>query len=79
MIPAVSHSNHTITYDITITKRFIANPSWPANLHLDLSKSNWKEWSFQLKVQCDRLRFVKWLKGSLPQPDATLHPKAHNI
>jgi hypothetical protein len=30
-------------------------------------------------VQCDRLGFVKWLKGSLPQPDAALHPKAHDI
>jgi len=57
----------------------MSDPSWPANLHLDLAKSNWEEWSFQLKVQCDRLGFVKWLKGTLPQPDGALHPKAHDI
>jgi hypothetical protein len=79
MMPAASHSNPATTYDITITERFMADPSWPANLHLNLSKSNWKEWSFQLKVQCDNLGFMKWLKGLLPQPDAALHPKAHDI
>jgi hypothetical protein len=79
MTPAASHSNPATTYDITITERFMADPSWPADLRLDLSKSNWEEWSFRLKVQCDRLGFVKWLKGSLPQPDAALHPKAHDI
>jgi hypothetical protein len=77
--PVVSHSNPATTYDITITECFMADPSWPADLHLDLSKLNWEEWSFCLKVQCDCLGFVKWLKGSLPQPDAALHPKAHDI
>ena len=73
------HSNPPSTGDITISERYMADPSWPADLRLDLAKSNWEEWSFQLKVQCDRLGFAKWLKGTLPQPDAALHPKAHDI
>jgi hypothetical protein len=57
----------------------MADPSWPADLCLDLTKSNWEEWSFLLKVKSDRLGFSKWLKGTLPQPDPVLHPKVHNI
>jgi len=57
----------------------MSDPSWPADLRLDLAKSNWEEWSFQLKVQCNRLGFTRWLKGTFPQPDAGLHPKAHEI
>jgi hypothetical protein len=57
----------------------MSNPSWPANLCLDLLKSNWEEWSFHLKVQCDCLGFTWWLKGTLPQLDTILHPKAHYI
>src|SRR5712671_7587860 len=78
-MPAGLHSNAPATGDITITEHFMSDPSWPSNLHLDLAKSNWEEWSFQLKVQCDRLGFVKWLKGTFPQPNAALHPKAHDI
>jgi len=73
------HSNTPATSDITITECFMSDPSWPSDLHLDLSKLNWEEWSFQLKVQCDCLGFVKWLKGTFPQPNTTLHPKAHDI
>jgi hypothetical protein len=76
---AGSHSNPTPTGDITISERFMADPSWPADLHLDLAKSNWEEWSFLLKVKSDCLGFSKWLKGTLPQPDPVLHPKAHDI
>jgi hypothetical protein len=57
----------------------MSDTSWPADLRLDLAKSNWEEWSFQLKVQTDCLGFTKWLKGTLPQPDAAVHPKAHDI
>src|SRR5712671_4024973 len=32
-----------------------------------------------LKVKTGRLGFTKWLQGTLPRPDATLHPKAHDI
>ena len=76
---AGSHSNPPSTGDITISKRFMSDPAWPADLCLDLAKSNWEEWSFQLKMQCNHLGFTKWLKGTLPQPDAALHPKAHDI
>jgi len=65
--------------DITITECYMSDSSWLANLHLNLAKSNWEEWSFLLKVKTNRLGFSKWLKGTLPQPDPILHPKAHNI
>jgi len=57
----------------------MSNTSWPADLCLDLAKSNWKEWSFQIRVQTDCLGFTKWLKGMLPHPSVTTHPKANNI
>ncbi len=66
-------------HDITIPERFMSDLSWPSDLHLDLAKSNWEEWSFHLNVKSDRLGFTKWLKGTLPQLDATLHPKAHDV
>src|SRR6266851_636836 len=69
----------TPSSDITISKHFMSNNSWPADLHLDLAKSNWEEWSFQLNCQTDRLGFMRWLKGTLPHLDAILHPKAHDI
>ena len=77
--PLSLHSNAPTTGDITISEQFMSNPSWPANLCLDLLKSNWEEWSFHLKVQCDCLGFTWWLKGTLPQLDTILHPKAHYI
>src|SRR6266851_4674508 len=52
--------------DITISEHFMSDNSWPADLRLNLAKSNWEEWSFQLKVQCDRLGFTRWLKGTFP-------------
>ena len=74
-----SNSNPSSAGDIIITERFMSDTSWPADLRLDLAKSNWEEWSFQLQLESDRLGFTKWLKGTLPQPDAILHPKAHDI
>jgi hypothetical protein len=76
---AVSNTNMPSGNDITITERFMSDNSWPADLSLDLAKSNWEEWNFQLQVQTDRLGFSKWLRGTLPCPDAHTHPKAHNI
>jgi hypothetical protein len=67
------------TGDITITERFMSDSSWPPDLRLDLAKSNWEEWSFLLMIKTDRLGFLRWLKGTLPQPDATTHAKAHEI
>jgi len=57
----------------------MSNTSWPANLQLDLAKSNWEEWSFQLHIQTDCLGFTKWLRGTLPHPNMVTHPKAHDI
>ena len=57
----------------------MSNTSWPTHLHLDLAKSNWEEWSFQLCIQTNRLGFTKWLRGTLPHPSAATHPKAHDI
>jgi hypothetical protein len=57
----------------------MSDSSWPPDLRLDLAKSNWEEWSFLLKIKTNRLDFSRWLKGTLPQPDATTHAKAHEI
>jgi hypothetical protein len=65
--------------DIIITEQIMSDISWPADLCLDLSKSNWEQWSFRLRIQTNRLGFTKWLKGTLPHPCATKYPKAHDI
>ena len=65
--------------DIIITERIMSDNSWPTNLQLNLAKSNWEEWSFQLCIQTDRLGFTRWLKGTLPRPSAATHPKAYEI
>ena len=65
--------------DITISERFLSDSSWPADLILDLGKSNWSEWSFRLENLTDNQGFSEWLDGSLPRPDPTSSPKAHHI
>src|SRR6266851_7452132 len=74
-----SNTNTSSAHDIIITEWIMSNTSWPVDLHLNLAKSNWKEWSFQLQIQTDRLGFTKWLKGTLPCPCVTKYPKAHDI
>jgi hypothetical protein len=65
--------------DVTLTERFLSNSSWPADLVLDLGKSNWLEWSFRLENLTDNQGFSKWLDGSLPCPDKFKFPKANRI
>ncbi len=74
-----SNTNTPPAGDIIITERIMSDTSWPADLHLNLAKSNWEEWSFQLRIQTDRLGFTKWLRGTLPRPSVATHPKAHDI
>ena len=77
--PVGSNSNTSSSGDVTISECYMSDSSWLADLRLDLAKSYWEEWSFLLYAKCDRLGFSKWLKGTLPQLDALLHPKAHDI
>src|SRR6266851_434040 len=74
-----SNANPPPANDIIITERIMSDTSWPADLRLDLAKLNWEEWSFQLRIQTDRLAFTKWLKGTLPRLCAIKYPKAHDI
>jgi hypothetical protein len=57
----------------------IDRTSWPADLVLDLGKSNWMEWSRKLSLLALQQGFTPWLDGSLPCPDATLAPGANFI
>ena len=36
------------------TVQYINDPTWPAELHLDPSVSNWSEWSCHLRLLCKR-------------------------
>jgi len=74
-----SNTNTSSAHDIIITEWIMSDTSWPADLCLNLAKSNWEEWSFQLQIQTDRLGFTKWLKGMLPHLCTTKYPKAHDI
>jgi hypothetical protein len=64
---------------IILTERTLDRTSWPADLVLDLGKSNWMEWSRKLSLLALQQGFTPWLDGSLPCPDATLAPGANFI
>ena len=64
---------------ITITKRIIEGATWPANLVLDLGKSNWLEWSCQLGLLVIQQGLKPWLEGSLACPDPLVSPDAHCV
>ena len=65
--------------DITITERFISDSAWPADLKLDLGKSNWDDWSHRMRLLVDHLGFTDWLDGTLPCPDQTSYAKANRV
>lgn len=52
--------------------------NWPAGLVLDRGKSNWHEWDRRLHPIVDQRGFRRYLNGTLPCPDATVHPVAAN-
>jgi hypothetical protein len=64
---------------IRLTECTLNKASWPADLVLDLGKSNWIEWSRKLSLLALQQGFAPWLDGSLPCPDATLSPGANFI
>lgn len=65
--------------NIVITERFLSDPSWPADLILDLGKDNWPEWSRCLELLADGQGFARYLDGSLSCPDILVYPRAHWI
>lgn len=76
----VSGSHFGITPSgIRLTECTLNKASWPADLVLDLGKSNWIEWSRKLSLLALQQGFAPWLDGSLPCPDATLSPGANFI
>ena len=75
------HTSHSATGpgSITILERQVHDSSWPSDLILDLSKTNWLEWSHRLTLLADRLYVSGYLDGSLSCPDAVNHAAAHDI
>ena len=61
------------------TMQYISDTSWPANLQLNHSKSNWKERNLHLTLLINHQGFTNWLHGLYPQPDATKEPKGHHV
>ena len=35
----------TVEDDFIYERNFLPDPSWPADLHLDILKGNWEEWN----------------------------------
>ncbi|KAI0252895.1 CHAT domain-containing protein [Lactifluus subvellereus] len=58
---------------VSLERWFVASNTdhgWPTNhLTLELSKSNWPEWSRRLELLASRTGFSKWLKGTLKRPE----------
>jgi hypothetical protein len=65
--------------NVVFSERTIADSSWPAELILDLSKTNWLEWSRRFSFLADRLYVSGYLDGTLGCPDVSAFPAAHHI
>ena len=65
--------------DIKVTKRTIEGATWPADLILDLGKSNWLEWSCQLGLLVLQHGLTPWLEGTLTCPNALVSPDDHRV
>ena len=44
---------------------------------LDITKSNWQEWSHKTKLIVQRQGFTQWLNGTLKCPDESTNPDAY--
>ena len=76
----LSHPLFNVTSQgIHLTAFNLNDSTWPSDLILDLSKSNWVEWSRKLTLLALRHGFEPWLDGSLPCPDSTSSPHAAYI
>ncbi|KAN0126393.1 hypothetical protein V8E52_000033 [Russula decolorans] len=65
--------------NIPIFEHFLLDTSWPADLTLDLEKSNWQEWRRRMDIRSMWWGFGSWLDGSLECPDQSLYPDAHRV
>jgi hypothetical protein len=65
--------------NVLMTECFMTDPSWPKDLTLDISKSNWTQWCCQLRISANEWGFSRYLDGSLQCPDVNTHPTAHWI
>jgi hypothetical protein len=65
--------------DMELTEYFLLDTSWPADLTLDLEKSNWQEWKRHMDIHSLGSGFSFWLDGSLECPDESLYPDTHRV
>jgi hypothetical protein len=65
--------------NILLIEHFLLDTSWPADLTLDLEKSNWQEWRRRMNIRSMGSGFCSWLDGSLECPDQILYPDAHRV
>ena len=65
--------------NVIISECQISDSSWPLDLILDLSKTNWLEWSRRLTLLADRLYVSGYLNGTLACPNSAVYPTAHHI
>ena len=75
------HSAHSAIGlgNVIFSERNIANSTWLKDLILDLSKTNWIEWSHHLILLVPELYVKGYLDGTLPCPDIATFPAAHHI
>jgi len=64
---------------IIFSERQIGDISWPSDLILDVKLGNWLEWSRRLTLLADRIHLSGYLEGTLPCPDISLYPAAHDV
>ena len=54
---------------IHISEKTFSTTGWEKNLVLDITKSNWQDWSHKTSLIVRRQGFTPWLDGSLKCPD----------
>jgi len=64
---------------LRLIERTMKDAAWPADLILDMTKSNWTEWEHMLSLAVRQCGIRPWLDGSIPCPDAGTSPDAYHI
>jgi hypothetical protein len=65
------------TSSIRVYERTFSTASWDKNLILDITKSNWQDWSHKTRLIAQRQGFTHWLDGTLKCPDQNTHSDAY--
>ena len=79
MLSSQAQTVTTPTPSSSIMHLILHDIPWPTDLILNINRANWDSWSKLISLTAQQQGFIRWLKGTLPQPDLTSHSIAHDI